>query len=429
MVLDPATIPSFGARSDAVDRGRRRLLLGAPVLAGALAAAGTAQAQPGQRWSAAWGCAPAGPASNAPLTFADQTLRLIVRPSIGGSRVRIRLSNEMGSSALHIGRVTIAQRASGAAIVHGSSRALTFSGRSSITIPAGAPALSDPVAFTVTQFADLAISIYLPDSVQASTVHPAAYQANYASTAGDHCVTPSMPQQQAFSSWPFLSELDVDSAAPVLVAVGDSLTDGAGSGSNTNRRWTDYLARRVQVQLGNDRLAVVNRGINGNRLLMDTATTLQAGHDVLQRFDRDVLATGNVRALALLVGINDICYSPSANPIPPQELFSGYLQLAERARLHGISVLGMTLPPFANFVYYNAARENVRQAVNAWMRSAQPFDTLVDADLVLRDPDAPLALSAGFDSGDHLHPNDAGYQALAAAVPLPVLAALRRQIV
>lgn len=423
MVLSLARV-SPSSPPAGVDRNRRRVLLSGPALAGTLAMAGSAHAQPGGAWSATWGCAPAGPPSKSMLAFSDQTLRLIVRPSVGGNRVRIRLSNEMGSSDLRIGRVTIAPRTAGATIPVGSSRFLTFSGRSSITIPAGAPAVSDPIAMPVTPFADLAISIYLPGSVQAATVHPSAYQANYASTTGDHCVTPTLPQQQAFSSWPFLTEVDVDGAAPVLVAVGDSMTDGAGSSSNTNRRWTDWLARRAQAELGSGQLAVVNRGINGNRLLTDTPTTLQAGNDVLERFDRDVLATGGVRVLAFLIGINDICYSPPSNPIRPEELFAGYLQLVERARLHGIAVLGTTLPPFQDFVYYTAARENVRQAVNAWMRSTQPFDALIDADLALRDAASPLRLRGAYDSGDHLHPNDAGYEALAAAVPLAMLARL-----
>lgn len=424
MVHSPARLSSSVVSTAAFDRGRRRVLLGGPALAGALAIAKPAQAQATRVWSAAWGCAPAGPPSSGMLSFSDQTLRLIVRPSVGGTRVRIRLSNEMGSSDLHIGRVTIAARVGGAAIAAGSSRFFTFSGRSSITIPAGAPAVSDPVALPVTPFADLAISIYLPGSVQAATVHPSAYQANYASTAGDHCVTPTLPQQRAFASWPFLTELDVNGGTPVLVAIGDSITDGAGSTSSTNRRWTDWLARRAQAELGNDRLAVVNRGINGNRLLTDTPTTLQAGNDVLERFDRDVLATGGVSALAFLIGINDICYSPPSNPIRPEALFAGYLQLVERAHLHGITVLGTTLPPFYDFVYYTAARENVRQAVNAWMRSAQPFDALIDADLALRDPASPLLLRSSYDSGDHLHPNDTGYQALADAVPMAVLTTL-----
>ncbi|MGF6274508.1 lysophospholipase L1-like esterase [Massilia sp. UYP11] len=411
-----------------VDRNRRRILLGAPVLAGALAAPiADVRAQAGQpeRWSAGWGCAPAGPPPSASmLTFTDQTLRLIVRTSLGGDRVRIRLSNEMGDTALRLASAHVGLRAGGAVVTAGTSRQLTFAGRTAVVIPAGAPVLSDPVSLPVAPLADLAISLYFPGTVQASTIHNAAYQASYASTTGNFGAQASFPVQRAFASWPFLTEVDVDRVAPVLVAVGDSVTDGVGSTSNGNRRWPDFLARRIQVELGSNRIGVVNRGIAANRLLADTPTTLLAGKDLLERFDRDVLSTAGVRGLAVLIGINDIVYSPSSAPIPVDDLIAGYLQLVARAHLHGIPVLGATLPPFLGFVYYTPAREAVRQAVNAWMRSALPFDLLADVDLALRDPDVPQRLRAAYDSGDRLHPNDVGYEALAATVPLPALSAL-----
>jgi lysophospholipase L1-like esterase len=413
---------------DRPDPGRRRILLGAPLLAGALALpAGSVSAQAGlpARWSAAWGCAPAGPPPAASmLTFSNQTLRLIVRTSLGGSRVRIRLSNEMGSSDLRIGSAYIGLRAGGATVTAGSSRQLSFSGRTSVTIPAGAPIVSDPVSLSVAALTDLAISVYLPGAVQASTIHNAAYQANYASTAGDYGPQAVLPVQRAFASWPFLTEVDVDRAAPVLVVAGDSITDGVGSSSNLNRRWPDYLARRVQNELGDGRMGIVNRGIAANRMLADTPTALLAGNDLLERFDRDVLSTAGVGGLAVLIGINDIVYSPSSATIPAADLIAGYVQLLERAHLHGLPVLGFTLSPFSGFVYYTPAREAVRQAVNAWMRSALLFDVLADIDLALRDPAMPQRLLPRYDSGDHVHPNDTGYQALAAAVPLSALAGL-----
>jgi len=410
-----------------VDRARRRLLLGAPALVGALASPVATAAPGASRWSAAWGCAPAGPPPAAQLqTFSNQTLRLIVHTSLGGSRVRVRLSNEMGSSDLVIGSASIAVRRSGALIVPGSSRQLRFGGRPGITIPAGAPAVSDPVALTVAQFADLAVSLYLPGQAAAGTIHNAAYQANYVSTAGDHTASSTLPVTRTLSSWPFLTELDIEAGVPVLVVAGDSLTDGAGSTSNTNRRWPDWLALRLAAALGPSRASVINRGISANRLLADTGTALIAGRDLLERFDRDVLATPNVSTLAVLIGINDIAYSPSSAPIRPDLLTAGYQQLIERAHLHGIAVMGATLPPFGGFVYSSTAREAVRQAVNAWMRSSVSFDLLADIDLALRDPAAPQRLRAQYDSGDHLHPNDAGYQAMAAAVPLNALSALLR---
>ena len=416
---------SSSHRRAGIDAGRRRLLLGAPALAAVLAGAASppAQARAVQRWSATWGCAPAGPPPAASTqSFSNQTLRLIVRASVGGSRVRIRLSNERGSTDLRVGGAAIGVRSGGAVV--GANLPLSFGGSRAITIPAGAPAVSDPVALAVAPFADLAVSIYFPGTVQASTIHNAAYQANYVSTTGDHTASASLPVQRSFASWPFLTEVDVDAGAPVLVAAGDSVTDGVGSTSGANRRWPDYLARRLQAELSNGRIAVVNRGISANRMLADTESAMVAGNDLLERFDRDVLATAGVAGLALLIGINDIVYSPASAPLPADALIAGYRQLIERTRLHGLPVMGATLPPFSGFVYYTPAREAVRQAVNAWMRSAAPFDLLADIDLALRDAGAPQRLRAAYDSGDHLHPNDAGYEALAAAVPLAPLAAL-----
>lgn len=408
------------------DRARRRVLIGAPALAGALALPGAvAQTSAQERWSAGWGCAPAGPPPAAStLTFTEQTLRLIVRTSLGGKRVRIRLSNEMGSSDLRIGAARIGVRIGGAEVTPSSNRQLTFGGRASITIPAGAPAVSDPLTLTVSPLTDLAISLYLPGTVRATTIHNAAYQVSYISITGDHCAQAALPVQRAFASWPFLTEVDLDNGAPVLVAAGDSVTDGVGSTSSANCRWTDWLARRVQTELGANRIGIVNRGISANQLLGDDATALLAGNDLLERFNRDVLATAGVRLLVVLIGINDIVYSPSTRPIPVDALIAGYQQLVARAHLHGISVVGATIPPFSGFVYFTPEREAVRQAANAWMRSAAPFDALADVDLALRDPAAPQRLRADYDSGDRLHPNDLGYRALAAAIPLPSLASL-----
>ena len=399
------------------DAGRRRVLVGVPALAGALAASAppaVAQSARPAPWYAAWGCAPAGPPpSGSLLTLNGQTLRLIVRTGIGADAQR---------RTAHFVRQADAQAAG---VVAGTNRALGFGGRAAITIPAGAPALSDPVELSVGPFADLAVSLYLPGSAALTTMHGAACQTSYVSTSGDHTADTALPVQRTLGSWPLLAEVDADRFASVIVAVGDSMTDGVGSTSNANRRWPDWLARRFQAELGAmGPFAVVNRGISGNRLLLDDGSMPLAGRDLLERFDRDVLATAGVRALAVLIGTNDILYSPASSPVRTEELATGYRQLIERAHARGIAVMGGTLPPFGGHVYFNAAREAARQAANAWVRSSGAFDLVADYDLALRDPQAPERMRADCDSGDHLHPGDAGYQAMAACVPLGQLAAL-----
>ena len=408
---------------------RRNFLRAGPLLAASLAVPAVparAQSGAGERWSATWGAAPAGPPPSASTqSFTSQTLRLVVHTSIGGNRVRVRFSNEMGSTPLRIGAASIGVRSSSSAVLQSTLRTLSFGGQEAITIPAGAPVLSDPVELAVPAQADLAISLYLPGTVQATTIHDMALTSSYLSPAGDYTSTVSMPVSRSITSWPFLTEVDVDGAASTLVAIGDSLTDGARSTGNVNRRWPDFLVRRLQSSLGaGGRIGVVNRGISANLLLNDYATALIAGRDVLERFDRDVLATAGVRYLAVLIGINDISYSSGSNPIPAADLIAGYRQVIARAHAHGITVIGATLPPMEGFVYYTAAREAVRRAANSWIRFSGEFDAVADIEAALRDPNAPAHILPLYDSGDHLHPNDAGYQAMANAFPLaPFVAA------
>jgi lysophospholipase L1-like esterase len=401
---------------------RRAFLKTGPVLAATLAAPALparAQTSGAVRWCATWGAAPAGPPPAASTqTFTGQTLRVIVRASIGGSRVRIRVSNEMGSTPLRIGHASIALRSSGATINAASLRELRFGGATAITIPAGAPALSDPVDLPIPNQADLAISLYLPGSTQGSTLHNVALQTSYVSLAGDYSATISLPVSRTLGFWPFLTEVAVEAAAPCLVALGDSITDGQGSTGNSNNRWPDHLARRLQATLGAaGRIGVVNRGISANSMLTDYSTLI-TGRDALERFDRDVLATTGVRYLVAFIGINDICYSPGSNPIPASELIAGYRQMIARAHAREVSIIGATLPPFEGFVYFTPAREGVRRAVNDWMRAGGEFDGLLDTELALRNPDSPTRMLPAYDSGDHLHPNNAGYLATANAVPL-----------
>ncbi len=399
----------------------------------------------GARWIASWGSAPAGPAPASELLSLDnQTVRLIVQTTTGGNQVRVRLSNEFGSVPLRIGAAHIALRASGAAIVAGSDRTLTFSGRPFVTIPPGAPALSDPVALTVPALSDLAVSLHLPAPTQASTVHAFAFQTNYVSGPGNFTATAAFPTLRTITAWPFLTEVDV--VAPVLgatiVALGDSITDGVLTTIDANQRWTDFLARRLQASRGGlvpgetpsdaqalapqllvaRQIGVANRGISGNRLLRDFAGTT-VGSAALARFDRDVLATAGASYVIVLLGINDIGVGGLVNGeelVTAEDLIAGYRQLIARAHTRGLRIFGGTLTPFEGSFpgYYTPEKERVRQALNHWIRNSGEFDAVIDFDRAIRDPARPARMLPAFDSGDHLHPNDRGMQAMGNAIPL-----------
>jgi lysophospholipase L1-like esterase len=392
--------------------------------------AGAAVAQVAERrdvhWIGSWGAAPAASRDPAPIySFDGQTLRLMVHTSIGGRRVRIRLSNELGTEPLQVASAHIALRKNGADIEPGTDRVLTFSGRESAVIAPGAPLLSDPVTLDVPAMAELAVSLYLPGRVQARTVHDWAAQTSYVSVAGNFAANASFPVERSMKAWSFLTEVDVEAAADgAVVALGDSITDASRSTADTNRRWTDLLERRLQsagISLG-----VVNRGISGNRLLHDPGERPVFGPALLARFDRDALATAGVRYVVVLIGLNDIGH-PGTGTIPLAELPSvadlvaGYRQLVARTHAAGLKIYGATLTPFegttfANF--YSADKARVRDALNGWIRTSGEFDAVIDFDAALRDPAAPSKLLPKYDSGDHLHPNDAGMQAMADAIPL-----------
>jgi lysophospholipase L1-like esterase len=448
-LVRPASTPFARLR-----RARRAILVaGALALSSLAAPYGTVLAQPAvwdpsQQWVGTWGTAPAGPPLPAQTeTFTGQTLRLIVHTSIGGSQVRIRVSNELGTTPLRIGAAHIARRGAGAGIAAGTDRVLTFSGSTSITIPPGAPVLSDPVDLDVPALSDLAISLYLPESVQATTIHGSAFQTNYVSLPGNFTSAASFPTQRSITSWPFLTEVDVSApGAGAIVALGDSITDGSVTMVDANHRWPDLLALRLQTTrdasvagatagaaqgsaalraLGS-RLGVVNRGIGGNRLLRDPGEQPLFGRAALARFDRDVIATAGLRYLVVLIGINDIGHPgtgtiPLSETVTAQDLIAGYRQLIARAHVKGIPVYGATLTPFEGTVfpnYYTPQKETVRQAVNDWIRGSDEFDAVIDFDRAVRDPSHPTRMLPAYDSGDHLHPNDLGMQAMANAIPL-----------
>lgn len=381
----------------------------APPAAGA-PAAGAAPAAPGGR---------GGPAP--PVTASNQTLRQIVRTSIGGNRVRVVLSNVFGTAPIEVGAASVATRDQNSAIVAGSSRPLTFSGASKGTILAGATLVSDPVEFEVKPVSDLAIDLFLPGDLGIGpspvTTHNGASQTNYISPAGNHVGTATLPVEARPAAWFLIARVEV--AAPrntlALAAFGDSITDGARSTLDLNARWPDQLARRLAARKGVG-VAVLNLGISGNRVLGDGA-----GVSALARFDKDVLLQTGVTHVVIMEGINDIGVARN-NPSPSAaDLIAGHTQMILRARARGLKVYGATLTPFEGAAYFTPEGEAKRQALNEWIRTSGMYDGVVDFDKVTRDPAAPTKFLPAYDSGDHLHPGDAGYKAMGDAIDLALL--------
>ena len=365
-------------------------------------------------------------------TFENQTVRMIVRPNLGGERIRILLSNAFGASALEIGSARVARVKAGGAIVPETDQALTFGGEASVVIPPGAPILSDPVDLRVAPFEEIAVSIYLPGPATAATVHDRAQHETYISGPGDFTAKEEIPNAASQKSWYWLAEVDVwaTGRAAAMVAFGDSITDGAGATLGEYGDWPNRLARRLANAHGWPHLAVVNEGLGGNRLLNDGA-----GVNALARFDRDVLALPGVTDVIVLEGINDIGWphwnpaqehsghpftdSPyAAQTVTAQQLIQGLRQIAERAHQHGIRVFGATITPFEGGGFYTAKGESVRQQVNQWIRTGGAFDGVIDFDAAVRDPHHPARIREDYQWGDYLHPNDAGYKAMAAAIDL-----------
>jgi lysophospholipase L1-like esterase len=414
-------------------RPRRRALLAIAALAALLAssilpAAGqSVPAWRAEQWVGTFGKAPAGPPPDANTQlYTNVTLRLIAHTSVGGSRVRIRVSNEMGAEPLRIGAAHIALRQGGAQIAAGTDRALTFSGSPAVTIAPGAPALSDPVDLAFPALSDLVVSLYLPVATRATTVHPNARQTTYVSTPGNFTDAATFPSQGTTSLWPFLTGVEVTGSGGTIIALGDSITDGSLSTTDTNNRWTDWLARRLRDSgtTPHGLLGVVSRSISGNQLLASAGAGSLAGRNGLERFERDVLATPGARYLIVLLGINDLGYSPASAPVTAAALIGGYRQLIARAHARGIAVIGATLLPFQGAGYYSMPRDTERQAVNNWIRTGGEVDGVIDFDRAMRDPANTLRLLPAYDSGDHLHPSNFGYQAMGNAVPLDLFRAL-----
>jgi lysophospholipase L1-like esterase len=419
-------------------------------------------AQSGERrWVGGWGTAPislppapasskpqpANPAFPAPPQVSNQTVRQIVRTSVGGSQVRVALTNRFGTKPLRIGGAHVALRADGPAIVEKSGGALAFRGKPTVAIEAGSMVLSDPVSIDVKPLSDLAIDLYLPEegwgAGSATTYHASALATGYLSAKGNHAGAAKMPVESTFQQWLFLQRVDVSSAtAPgTIVTFGDSITDGTGSTPDTNSRWPDFLARRLVERYGSAAPGVVNVGIAGNWVLKHNAGSSllkRAGIPVasdepddpnalfgpsgLSRFDHDALLQTGVTHVIVLETINDI--GMAFDPVSPtvEELISGHRALIQRAHARGLKIYGGTLTPFKGAFYWTESGEARRQKLNEWIRTSGEYDGVIDFDAAVRDPKDATKFRADFQPGDWLHANDAGYKAMAGAVDLALFA-------
>jgi lysophospholipase L1-like esterase len=341
------------------------------------------------------------------------------------------LTNAFGSAPLSIGAASVSLRDKDSSIVAGSSHALMFAGKAAVTIPAGGLMISDPVEIAVPAMGDLAIDLFFPAEMLAATaqltLHAGANQTNYLSAPGNFAGRAEFPVATTPgatpASWYFLSRVEVDAPATTsaIIAFGDSITDGTASTRNTNNRWPDLLFKRLSSEKGATAHAILNEAIAGNRLLSDGI--LNFGVNALARFDRDVLAQPSATHMVVLEGINDIGMGRAGAPAPSaDELIAAHQQMIERAHQHGLKIIGATLTPFEGAAYFTADGETKRQAINAWMRNPKAtgpkYDGLIDFDAATRDPQVPTKFNPKYDSGDHLHPNDAGYQAMAASIDL-----------
>lgn len=351
-------------------------------------------------------------ASNLPPTFADQTVRMIVRTSLGGSRLRVELSNMIGAQPLEIGAAHIALHQNDGTTVEGTDRVLTFGGNSSFTIPPGVLAVSDPVDLNLTPLSDLAVSLYLPHNTGPPTNHNVGLHKAYISQ-GNVTAARNMPEPATMFAYAWLAGIQVAAPADAftIAALGDSITDGFATTRDANRAWPTLLAKRLNANTATRHVAVVNEGISGNQVLRDGA-----GVSALARLDRDVLSRPGVKWVILLEGINDInirgrADGPSA--LTSDELIWGYRQIIARCHAQGIKVMGATIMPEEGVPTASERGEEIRQTVNRWIRAKGNFDGVVDFDAVVLDPERPIRLKQEFDPGDHIHPNDTGNQAMA----------------
>lgn len=370
-------------------------------------------------WTGSWAASTSGYPAVGP--WSDRTLRLVVPVSVGGSRVRLRFGNTFAAGPVRIGGATVAVQKAGAA-ARGEPVRLAFGGRAGVAVPAGAQAYSDPLGFEVPAGGRLLVSLHLPGTVPAVPVHQVAMQRSYLSEPGDHTADRSGAAYPAvLTSRPLLTGVDVGGGPGSVVLLGNSITDGVGSTPDTDRRWPDVLAARLRAQHVVPHHGVLNHGISGNRVLSDRypgdgVSTDTAGVSALNRFDRDVLAQTSVRTAVVFGGINDLRWGA-----PARQVIAGLRELAGRGHARGLRMLAATLLPCAGEARCTDTVDAERVAVNAWIRSSDVFDGVLDFDAVVRDPERPARMLPAYDSGDHLHPGDAGHAALAGSVDLRTL--------
>jgi lysophospholipase L1-like esterase len=380
--------------------------------------------EPGDRVQS-WAVGHIAPLPAVTAQYSNVTLREIVHTSVGGDAVRVRIANTFGTSPLVIGAAHVAVAGSGSSIVPGTDRVLTFGGRTSVTIPAGAPAVSDPVDLQVAAVSDIAVSLYLPSVTKGETT-TFIQGSNYVSSAGDFTGSVDLPGATALGEWPFVSGVSVLTSRPggAIVAITDSAT--------LVSQWPRALADRLSARHV-DNLGVVSTAIAGNRLLFNSAgptgPETHWGQSVLTRFDRDVLGQAGVQEVIVWIGLNDLAnagfFWPASEVASVDDVIAGLRQLIGRAHEYGLPILGCTISPMGGNTslpgFDTPAHEASRVALNQWIRTSGAFDGVVDADQVLRDPSQPTRLLPAYDSGDHLHPNTAGGQAVANSIDLKLL--------
>ena len=365
--------------------------------------------------------------------FSNQTIREIVHTTVAGSAARIRFANTFGPGPLTFDAIYIGKQNQGASVVAGSNYAVTFGGAKSIVIPEGADALSDVIPLATAAQQNVVISLYISKPTGPATFHASAFQTNYVSAEGNHAAEEGGEAfSKAISSWFFLASLEVlapKQTAGAIVALGDSITDGASSRPDANERWTDVLARRLNGNSSQPYFAVLNAGIGGNRVLSSSPCF---GENALARLDRDVFAPAGVRSVILFEGTNDIGQPDThADPkyvpclakthITADDLIAGYKQIIAQVHARHLKIFGATILPFKGFNGYTEKGEAKRLAVNRWIKESHSFDGVIDFSAALTDPEDPAKLAAKYDSGDHLHPGTEGHAAMALAIDLSML--------